>query len=226
MSQPAAKPHESRSEPIDRRADEVLQFLVRDLPPEQTTQAPYLATAIKRYDRYTEKKEECLDYAARRSRLSGITRTALELVSDLSTLDILSRDTLARRIEPTQIEALAGSLVRLGRETRDLANEIQENGRPRDVAEEQWIIELADIYENAFGRPASVSGAGDEPIRRRGKFYRLLELSRPASFPRHGKLSLRHIDRILKERKRRRRGSLGLLEAIARLKSNVMTESG
>jgi hypothetical protein len=43
---------------------------------------------------------------------------------------------------------------------------------------------------------------------RRGKFYRLLEVSRPKSFPQHGKLSLRQIDRMLKRRRNLARGFL------------------
>jgi hypothetical protein len=46
----------------------------------------------------------------------------------------------------------------------------------------------------------SISGSGDDPVERRGKFYRLLELSRPTSFPRHGKLSMKQVGRILDRR--------------------------
>lgn len=120
--------------------------------------------------------------------------------------DILSRDDLANRVDPKEIEGLVGSLGLLIKETADLAKEAQGNGRPRDLAEERWILELADIYENAFSRPAGVSGSGAAPTEQRGKFYRLLELSRPISFPRHGKLNPRQIKRMLKLRKKRNRG--------------------
>jgi hypothetical protein len=126
-------------------------------------------------------------------------------------LDILSLDDLAARIDPKKIETLVGSLLFLSRESQDLATEVQDKGKPRDLAEERWIFELADIYENAFCQSARVSGSGsedddDEPTNRRGKFYRLLEVSRPESFPRHGKLSLRQIDRMLKRRRKLNRG--------------------
>jgi hypothetical protein len=122
------------------------------------------------------------------------------LAVKLCSLDILTRDELGTRFDPPRVETLLGSLLSLGEAAAGLANEIQKNGRPRDIAEERWILELADIYENAFGTPATVWGSGDEPIRRRGMFYRFLELNRPQSFPRHGKLSVRQIDRILKRR--------------------------
>jgi hypothetical protein len=137
------------------------------------------------------------------------------LASVLYQLDILSFDDLAVRIDPKKIETLVGSLLFLSKESHDLATEVQDKGKPRDLAEERWIFELADIYENAFGQPASVSGSGsdnddDELPNRRGKFYRLLEVSRPASFPRHGKLSLRQIDRMLERRRTPNGGIPGL----------------
>jgi hypothetical protein len=125
------------------------------------------------------------------------------LESSLCELDILSRDDLESRIDPKEMKALVGSLHLLSKETTTLANEVQENGRPRDLAEERWILELADIYENAFCQPVRVSGSGAGLIKQRGMFYRLLELSRPISFPRHGKLNPRQIERMLKRRKKR-----------------------
>ena len=100
------------------------------------------------------------------------------------------------------IEAFVESGRLLRKETTNLADATQENGRPRELAEERWILELADIYENAFGRPARIPGSGARPTKPRGGFYHLLELSRPATFARHGKLSLWQIDRMLKRRKR------------------------
>jgi hypothetical protein len=182
------------------------EFLLRELPPGKTKQAPYLTNALlktgARYDRYTARRNEWLNYATRGNRLRRISKLVEALASGLCELDILSRDDLASRVDPKEVEALVGSLRLLSRETTDLAKEVQGNGRPRDLAEERWILELADIYENAFCQPANVSGSAAGPMNRRGKFYRLLELSRPISFPRHGKLSLRQIDRMLKRRKK------------------------
>jgi hypothetical protein len=171
-----------------------------------TGQAPYLTDAVtkagERYDRYTARRSEWLNYTARRNRLTRIAKLASDLATELRELDILSRDTLSSRADPTKIEALVGSLVFLHRETTELSKAVQQNGKPRDLAEERWILELTDIYENAFSKPASVwgSASGDGKSKRRGTFYRLLEISRPASFPRYGKLSVRQIDRILKKR--------------------------
>ena len=100
----------------------------------------------------------------RRKALGGIAKLAEELASGLSELDNLSRDELANRIDPNKIEALVGSLQFLRKATKDLAHEVQKIGRRRDLAEEQWIFELADVYENAFDRDASVSGLAAAPL--------------------------------------------------------------
>jgi hypothetical protein len=99
-----------------------------------------------------------------------------------------------------QIETLIGSLCLLNKQTTTLAKEIQKIGRPRDLAEERWIVELADIYENAFGQPARVWGSSTASKKQRGRFFRLLELSRPTLFFRYGKLNPRQIERTLKKR--------------------------
>jgi hypothetical protein len=180
-------------------------FLVRELPPGKADQATYLMHALReagaRYDRYAAQRKEWLDYATRRDRLGRITKLVKDLASDICDLDILTHDDLATRINPNDIEALIGSLHRLSKQTTLLFNETQQMGRPRELAEERWIVEVADIYENAFGQSASVSGSGDGPVERRGKFCRLLELSRPMSFPRNGKLSVKQIGRTLQRRR-------------------------
>ena len=111
-------------------------------------------------------------------------------------------DKLTCPTEPNRLEALIGSLTFLNKEAAEMANEIQYNGRPRDLAEECWILEMEDIYENSFCRPPTLSGSGNDPSKRRGKFYRFLEHGLPPSFFRHGKLSLRHVKRTLALRTR------------------------
>jgi hypothetical protein len=201
------RPQATQENRSDEDGESLQEFLLCELPPGKTTQAPYLTNAIvnagKRYDRHAARKNEWLDYATRRNRLTGIARLADALVSELCKLDIVSRDDLACRDDPKKLEALTGSLRFLSKETADLTKQAQGNGRPRDLAEERWISELADIYENAFGKPASVWGSGDGEAKRRGTFYHLLEVGRPASFPRYGKLSVRQIERTLKLRKKR-----------------------
>ena len=185
--------------------EDLHSFLVRELPPGKTKQASYLMEVLReagaRFDRYDAKRNEWLNYATRRSRLETITKLLEELESCLCDLDILSRDELANRVDPKMIETFVGSIRLLRKETTNLAKETQKNGRPRELAEERWIMELADIYENAFGRPAGIWGSGATPTKRRGKFYDLLELSRPTTLARDGKLSLRQIARMLKRRK-------------------------
>jgi hypothetical protein len=92
---------------------------------------------------------------------------------------------------------VVGSLHRLSKEAAVLIGQAQTFGRPRNLAEERWILALAEIYENAFGQPATVWGTGGL---RRG-FYYFLELSRPKKFPAHGKLHPRQVDRLLKQRR-------------------------
>jgi hypothetical protein len=188
----------------------IRDFLERELPSEETKQAPYLTNVLlnagARYDRYKARRNDWENYATRRDRLLRITVLAERLASNLCELDILSQDDLASRLDPKEVEALIGSLRFLGRATTNLAKEIQKDGRPRDLAEERWILELADIYENAFHKPASVWGSGNEKVtKRRGRFYHLLEVSRPTSYSRYGKLSLRQIERILRRRRKGKR---------------------
>ena len=130
-----------------------------------------------------------------------------EWSSGLRQLDIVSLDDLACRVGLKRIDELVGSLHDLSKASAVLLEQIQTNGRPRDLAEERWILELADIYENAFRQPASVWRVGVGPVRGRGGFYRFLELSRPKQFPRHGKLHPRQVDRLLKQRRRQPRDS-------------------
>jgi hypothetical protein len=183
---------------------DIREFLERNLPPEMRRQAPDLTNALleagARYDRYTARKHKWWDYVARRKRLEMVTTHVERLVTSLSEIDILSRDDFARRVDPRQIDALVGSLCALSKETTLLAGGVQTFGRPRDLAEERWILHLADIYENVFSRPARVWGAGKGPARGRDNFFRLLELCRPKSFFPHGKLSPKQIERTLKRR--------------------------
>lgn len=195
-------------------SEEIRAFLERELPPGKIKHASYLMDALlkagARYDRYTANRKHWLDYAGRRRRLERVRKSAVELASSISELDILSRDDLANRVDPKEIEALVGSLFFLSKETADLVKQVQKSGRPRDLAEERWILQLADIYENFFCKPARVWGSGAEPMKRRGRFYDLLNVSRPKSFPQHGKLSVRQIDRALRQR-RNRKGKLLVL---------------
>jgi hypothetical protein len=136
----------------------------------------------------------------RRARLRKLEELAADLASALCSLDILSHDDLASRTGPEKIDYLTGLLQLLNQHAGALERETQVRGKPTDHATERWILELADIFENAFSRLASVSGSGEDPADRRGRFYRLLELGRPSRFPRHGRLSPKHVQTLLKLR--------------------------
>ena len=228
MSRPTKKQTTIGESPAEEGGEDLREFLVRKLPPGKTKQAPDFTNAIleagARYDRYTARKNDWLNYNNRSWRLNKISKLAEELASRLCELDILSRDDLTSRLDPEQIETLIGSLRRLNKETTNLAEDAQQDGRPRDLAEERWIRELADIYENAFGQPARVWGSGTGSAKQRGRFYRLLELGRPTSFFRYGKLSLRQVERILRKRHIERGGNLTHEDVIIRLKATGATK--
>jgi hypothetical protein len=214
LSAPSSKRGAKGERPEQGSVKDIREFLVRELPPEKTRHAAYLANAIlraaARYDRYAACRNEWLKYTARRSRLERIGMIAADLVSGICKLDILSRDDLANRVDSEQIEALVGSLRLLSEQTDVLAKEIQKNGKPRDLAEERWILEIVD-NENASGEPIRVWKSVTVRV---SNFYRLLELSLPESFPRYGKLSRRQVDRALKHRRTRRRKPANLSEAL------------
>ena len=205
MSARRVKSQATLTTPTSGSGSDVQAFLVRELSPKNERRASYFAEAVRaageRYDRYIERKDEWWSFAARRDKLKKITTFIDGVASGLCELDILSRDDLASRMGSKEIDELVGSLHRLSKEATALFRQAQSNGRPRDLAEERWILELADIFENAFHRPASVWGTGGGPIKGRRGFYHFLELSRPKKFPAHGKLHPRQVDRLLKHRR-------------------------
>lgn len=181
------------------------EFLLRKLPPRNAKQANYLAEALTkagdRYDRYAAEtnRRKWLNYRARRNRLQRISDLVRRLVNDLSEVDILSHEDLCSRVDAGVLQAVVASLPMIGKVAGELASETQRTGRPKDLAEERWISEAADIYENAFSEAVHTWKSESGPM---STFYHLLELSRPSSFPRYGKLSRRQIVRTLSKRSR------------------------
>jgi hypothetical protein len=194
-----------------RNASETLiDFLVRELPPSRRDDAEHFGRAIglagERYDRYDERRVDWERYRSRRIRLGKLQKLAGDLALALCSLDLLSRDDLESRIGCEKIDYLNGLLLLVNQHAGALESETQMRGKPTDHATERWIFELANIYENAFSRPANVSGEGisgndpadvKDPFGRRGRFYRLLQLGRPSRFPQHGRLSPKHVQTLL-----------------------------
>jgi hypothetical protein len=182
----------------------VVSFLKRELPPATRDDAEYVASAIReageRYERYDVRRKEWEKYGRRRENLAALVTMGRKFRSVLCSLDILTRDDLESRMGPDRIDSLVGLLNLLEAQAVPLFDEIQDRGKPKDHAVERWIVEMADIFENGFSKPPAVSGSGEDPIHRRGKFYRLLELGRPSRFARHGRLSLKHVQKVLKMR--------------------------
>jgi hypothetical protein len=178
------------------RAEDIHDFLVQKLPPAKTNEALYITSAIlkaaARYDRYSEMRDDWIKYTARKRHLNRMIKLLDQLAAVLRDLDILSRDELTSRCHP-DLEMLLGSLMRLSKQAECMVEEAPKNGRPYELADERWIIDLANIYENAFCQSIS-----DDLT----KFRRFLETSRPASFARYGKLGLRQVKRTLERRKR------------------------
>ena len=170
----------------------LVAFLTRELPPRRREDVEYFARAIReagdRYDRYDGRRADWEKYSSRRARLRKLEELAANLASALCSLDILSHDDLANRIGSEKVDYLIGLLQLLNQHAGALERETQVRGKPTDHATERWILELADIFENAFSRPPSISGSGEDLAGRRGRFYRLLELGRPSRFARHGRL--------------------------------------
>jgi hypothetical protein len=185
--------------------DTVISFLARELPPATRDDAEHFAKAIKeageRYNRYDERRAEWEKYSRRKASLGEVRVFAAKLSSILCSLDILTRDDLTSLTGPERIDCLVGLLNLVWQQAGELESKIQERGKPTDHASERWIIEIADIFENAFSKPPTVSGSGEDSIHRRGRFYWLLELGLPSRFARHGRLSLKHIQKLLKLRR-------------------------
>jgi hypothetical protein len=198
----------------------VIDFLARELPPARRDDAECFAKAIKeageRYDRYDEARPQWEKYSRRRASLLRLERLVADLANTLCSLDILTRDDLESRIGSEKIDTLVGLLYLLYKHADELKKNVQVRGKPTDLASERWILEVGDIFENAFSRPPTVSGSGQDSIGRRGKFYRLLELGRPSRFARHGRLSLKHIQTLLKLRNPSEKVSFSELQQILR----------
>ena len=188
---------------IDEHNDSaLLAFLRRRLPDrsgEHVTQVKKaLESAVRNYERYAH-HPLINDYQHRRKLLITISDHSLEKVIACAS-DPLIADELDQRVGPERMGMIARYLAELRVAASDLLSNAQKSGRPRDVAGEKWISEVADIFETHFKRRAAVYGSGSSARSSRGPFYELLYLSVPPSFPRYGTLSPLQVTRVLKRR--------------------------
>jgi hypothetical protein len=159
-----------------------------------------LEEARRRYERYAAKRAEWNNYSTRLARLKKILTDAEKLQSALTALDPITKDEIGKTLGDEEVEKLQGHLSRLMGKKADLTESIQDDGRPRDLATRIWVLELAEIYENNFGRKATISGSGDADSSTRGAFYKLLKISQPESLPRYGSLHPKKLMSILQTR--------------------------
>ncbi len=194
---------------MNDRKQAILEFLRKSLPDMDESGLDLIVTGLlragERYDRYAANKEDWTSYVNRRRVLTKITKQAAELVESLRELDIISRDILEERLSIERLGTISSFLGYLEREGTKLAGDVQKEGRQIDLAEEIWILEIAEIFENAFGRSASDSDPGSGKKKNRRPFFQLLKLSRPSSFPRYGKLDRRQVDRVFDRKNRKPR---------------------
>ena len=194
---------------MNDREQAILEFLRKSLPDMDESDLDLIMTGLlragERYDRYAANKEDWISYANRRRVLTKITEHAAELVESLRELDIISRDILEERLSIERLGTTISYLGYLEHESTKLAGGIQKEGRQIDLAEEIWVLEIAEIFENVFRRGASDSDSGSGRKKNRRPFFQLLRLSWPSSFPRYGKLNPRQIDRVLDRKNRKPR---------------------
>jgi hypothetical protein len=157
-----------------------------------------LEAAGQRYERYAAAREHWETYRNRRVVLKGMADRAEQLQNLIARLDPISRDDLTSALGAERLEALQGYLSSVAVHADRLASSVQASGRPRDLAIERWVHEVADIFEVNFGRKATATGSAAR------RFYELLRLSMPESFPRAGSLQPRQLTRVLKLRSARR----------------------
>ena len=158
-----------------------------------------MLSAAERYDRYQKSSDGNVP-AGRRRELKKIAADSIELVSRLSRLNIISRDELDSSLGLEKIEILIGHLLCLYGEARIIYSPLKKRGAPGNVAQNIWISEVADIFETNFRKEPKVTGNNSTSIEKRGKFFRLLDISRPLSLPRHGTLGPNQVRRVLNNR--------------------------
>lgn len=167
-----------------------------------------LLRAADRYDRYMSSEDEWKEYAQRAAKLDGIRDHAREAAKGIGSLDIISREDFEARLGRERLATIKFDLERLALEADRLAKEVQRRGAPKNLAEERWIWEVADIFENALGKEAKVWGPGSGRRKNKGPFYELLEVCRPNFFPRYGKLHSKQVRTVLKRRPKKSRPKL------------------
>lgn len=179
----------------------IYSFLEKTIPPSNACKAhdvtDALLAASRQYERYAARASEWKAYSKRQAKLKSAAGMAKDLVERLINIDIVSRDELEIALGADKLAAVIGSLSILHREFLKLSGAIQKTGKPKDIAEEKWIHRVADIYESAFDRRASVWGSGTGPTNQRGLFFQLLKACQPTSFVRYGSLNPRQVTRVL-----------------------------
>lgn len=180
---------------------ELRKFLETELPRKNRDQVEsvmgVLDRASLRYERYCKNRSQWKSYRDRKKILSDLSEHAKKARWAFEGIDLISKDDLADLLGGEEVEKIDGFLANLEFRSSQVADKVQKSGAPKDLAEERWVCEVARIYKTNFGKKATVSGSGSGPPAKRGKFYKLLVLSRPNSHPLHGSFHPRQVKRIL-----------------------------
>ncbi len=174
-----------------------------DSPSDIQTLIGTLKAAGERYIRYFSDLQRPKGHKNRRHNLREIADQAVELRRAIASIDSIFRDDFESRFGPEKLERLLGHLHDFEKYADDALRGAQPVGRPRDLAQERWVLELAEIYETNTRKAARILGPGSEKdMKKQGPFYEFLNLSRPEKFVRDTFLDSRQIRRILARRQK------------------------
>jgi len=124
-------------------------------------------------------------------------RRQLELICKESDTILVSLKELDEEFwEPLAVECFLKDLRKLNSLASAQLKKMQRMGRPRDLARQRWVDDVAAIYEKAFNKKAAISGSNSGNSQKRGPFFELLILSAPEQV----NLDAKAIRRILKRR--------------------------
>jgi hypothetical protein len=194
-------------EPSHLDISKLHSFLDSRLPRKARRNLQSIVDAIvdeaRKYNARIATKHLWSDYGARRRRLKMLSNASVVLARELLALDPIAKELLAPRLPLETLEKVKGHLLDIRFHADELLRQSPQRGRPPNVAEEIWVMAIADIFEVSFERKPSISQA-------RGAFFELLKVARPFRMMREGDLDTRSLRRALKKREMYREGGIAV----------------